>query len=298
MPDSDGIDPDLECSGNKHNGAGFTDGSATGGDTRLGNRLAVVARGMRRDKRAPRPAPRTNASARKCHGERHCARQTIARFCVIRPPDANWQLLMEFARQTEELPQAARSEYVTRRENIIALGNSGTGKTHIALGLGLATCQKGLAVGFTTAAALVNELHEARDEKRLLRLQRQLAGYKLHDRRRTELRSALTDRRRGHQAFLADSRQTQRSTAAHTASRSIPFPPQLSTSTLSVSGRTQVRTESRTPIMDTTPSVSRSTGVQPRSGEGWGRSTDRSHDGDISRKFRPACRSPRFSAAT
>jgi DNA replication protein DnaC len=56
---------------------------------------------------------------------------------------------------------------------------SGTGKTHVALGLGLAACQKGLAVGFTTAAALVNELHEAHDEKRLLRLQRQLAGYKL-----------------------------------------------------------------------------------------------------------------------
>ena len=75
--------------------------------------------------------------------------------------------------------ELARSEYVARRENVIALGNSGTGKTHVALGLGLAACQKGLAVGFTTAAALVNELHEARDEKRLLRLQRQLAGYKL-----------------------------------------------------------------------------------------------------------------------
>jgi DNA replication protein DnaC len=75
--------------------------------------------------------------------------------------------------------ELARSEYVARRENIIAVGNSGTGKTHVALGLGLAACQKGLTVGFTTAAALVNELHEARDEKRLLRLQRQLAGYKL-----------------------------------------------------------------------------------------------------------------------
>ena len=75
--------------------------------------------------------------------------------------------------------ELARSEYVARRENVIAVGNSGTGKTHVALGLGLAACQKGLAVGFTTAAALVNELHEARDEKRLLRLQRQLAGYKL-----------------------------------------------------------------------------------------------------------------------
>ena len=75
--------------------------------------------------------------------------------------------------------ELARSEYVLRRENVIAVGNSGTGKTHIALGLGLAACQKGLSVGFTTAAALVHELIEARDEKRLLRLQRQLAGYKL-----------------------------------------------------------------------------------------------------------------------
>jgi DNA replication protein DnaC len=75
--------------------------------------------------------------------------------------------------------ELARSEYVARRENVIALGNSGTGKSHIALGLGLAACQKGLSVGFTTAASLVHELLEARDEKRLLRLQRQLAGNKL-----------------------------------------------------------------------------------------------------------------------
>ena len=54
-----------------------------------------------------------------------------------------------------------------------------TGKTHIALGLGLAACQKGLSVGFTTAAALVHELMEARDEKRLLSLQKRLAAYKL-----------------------------------------------------------------------------------------------------------------------
>ena len=75
--------------------------------------------------------------------------------------------------------ELARCEYLERRENVIALGNAGTGKSHIALGLGLAACQKGLAVGFTTAAALVHELLEARDEKRLLRLQRQLAACKL-----------------------------------------------------------------------------------------------------------------------
>ena len=70
--------------------------------------------------------------------------------------------------------ELARCEYIERRENVIALGNSGTGKTHIALGLGLAACQKGLTVGFITAAALVHELIEARDEKRLLRFQKQL----------------------------------------------------------------------------------------------------------------------------
>jgi DNA replication protein DnaC len=75
--------------------------------------------------------------------------------------------------------EMARCEYVERRENVIALGNSGTGKTHVALGLGLAACQKGLSVGFTTAAALVHELREARDERRLLRLQKQLAAYRL-----------------------------------------------------------------------------------------------------------------------
>ncbi len=75
--------------------------------------------------------------------------------------------------------ELARCEYIMRRENIIALGNSGTGKTHIALGLGLAACQKGLSVRFVTASALVHELLEARDDKRLLRLQKQLASYKL-----------------------------------------------------------------------------------------------------------------------
>ena len=75
--------------------------------------------------------------------------------------------------------ELARCEWIERRENVIALGPSGTGKTHVALGLGLAACQKGLAVGFITAAALVHELMKARDERRLLRLQKQLVGHKL-----------------------------------------------------------------------------------------------------------------------
>ncbi len=75
--------------------------------------------------------------------------------------------------------ELARCEWIERRENVIALGPSGTGKTHVALGLGLAACQKGLSVGFTTAAALVSEMMEARDERRLIRFQKQMAAYKL-----------------------------------------------------------------------------------------------------------------------
>ncbi|MDO5758327.1 MAG: ATP-binding protein, partial [Rhodobacterales bacterium] len=84
-------------------------------------------------------------------------------------PSLNKMLVMELA----------RCDYIFRNENIIAVGNSGTGKSHVALGLGLAACQKGLAVGFITASALVHELLEARDEKRLLRLQKQWANYRL-----------------------------------------------------------------------------------------------------------------------
>jgi len=73
----------------------------------------------------------------------------------------------------------ARSELVERRENIIALGPSGVGKTHVAIGIGLAACQHGIKTRFATAAAIVHELIEARDEKRLLRLQRQLASHEL-----------------------------------------------------------------------------------------------------------------------
>ena len=77
------------------------------------------------------------------------------------------------------VPRLARCEYIESRENVIAIGNSGTGKTHVALGLGLAVCQKGLTVGFTTASALVNELMEARDEMRLLNMQKRLARMNL-----------------------------------------------------------------------------------------------------------------------
>jgi DNA replication protein DnaC len=71
--------------------------------------------------------------------------------------------------------ELARGEFIKRRENVLAVGNSGTGKTHLALALGLSACQNGFKVRFTTAASMVNEMIEARDEKKVLRLQKQIA---------------------------------------------------------------------------------------------------------------------------
>lgn len=72
-----------------------------------------------------------------------------------------------------------KSEPQNPRSGQCVAGLSGTGKTHIALGLGLAACQKGLKVRFTTAAALVHEMIEAADERRLQRHQKQLAAQDL-----------------------------------------------------------------------------------------------------------------------
>ena len=106
---------------------------------------------------------------RRIRAARFPATKSLDTFDFLAIPSLNKPLVM----------QLARCEYIERSENVIAIGNSGTGKTHVALGLGLAACQRGMSVGFTTAAALVHELMEARDDRRLLNLQRQLARLNL-----------------------------------------------------------------------------------------------------------------------
>jgi DNA replication protein DnaC len=101
-----------------------------------------------------------------------------AKFPVVKSLDSFEFLAIPSLNKAMVL-ELARSEFLLRRENALLLGNSGTGKTHIALALGLAACQRGHRVRFTTAAALVHELIEARDEKKLLRFQKQIAAYEL-----------------------------------------------------------------------------------------------------------------------
>ena len=121
---------------------------------------------------------------RRIKAARFPAVKSLDTFGFLAMPPVNKHLVM----------QLARCEYVDRRENVIAAGNSGTGKTHVGLGLGLAACQRGLPPGFTTAASLVHELIEARDERRLLNLQKKLARLKLLIIDELGFRPALQDR--------------------------------------------------------------------------------------------------------
>lgn len=66
-----------------------------------------------------------------------------------------------------------KGEYIQKKQNILLAGNSGVGKTHIAIALGYEACRQGLKVKFYTAAGLVNELVAAQQEYRLNRLEKQ-----------------------------------------------------------------------------------------------------------------------------
>ncbi len=107
----------------------------------------------------------SRATERRIKAAKFPVTKSLDSFDFLALPSLNKNLVVELA----------RCEYIDRQENVLALGNSGTGKTHVALALGLAACQRGYRVRFTTAAALVNELLEARDEKQLLRFQKLLA---------------------------------------------------------------------------------------------------------------------------
>lgn len=68
-----------------------------------------------------------------------------------------------------------RGDYLDARENILLVGASGTGKTHIATALGIAACGQGKRVKFFRVTELITLLMEAREERQLLRFRTQLA---------------------------------------------------------------------------------------------------------------------------
>jgi len=73
------------------------------------------------------------------------------------------------------ISQLARCEFIDRRENILFVGNPGTGKSHLAIALAAAACSKGYRVRFSRVTELVTQLIEVRDEHALLAFKARLA---------------------------------------------------------------------------------------------------------------------------
>lgn len=72
-----------------------------------------------------------------------------------------------------------RGEYLDKRENVLLIGNSGTGKTHLATALAFTACQQGRRARFFTVTGLVTQLLERREQKELERFHRQLERLEL-----------------------------------------------------------------------------------------------------------------------
>ena len=113
---------------------------------------------------------------RKENGRKRRLRE--AKFPLLKPletfkfdsaPDLDVRLIKELS----------TCEYIKKPKNIIFLGKSGTGKTHLATALGMEACKQGIRTRFVTGCGLANELIEARDEKVLGRAMKRYAGYGL-----------------------------------------------------------------------------------------------------------------------
>ncbi len=100
-------------------------------------------------------------------------RLTQARFPYLRTLDQFDFSAMPSVNKAMVL-QLATGDYLARKENVILIGNMGTGKTHTAIALALLACRQGKKVRFYTATGLINDLLEAQEQRALGRRMAQL----------------------------------------------------------------------------------------------------------------------------
>lgn len=91
--------------------------------------------------------------------------KTLENFSFAAQPSINKPMVTELV----------RCMYVEKRENVLLVGNPGTGKTHLATALGIEACGRGKRVRFWRVTELITQLMEARDERTLTRMKGQLA---------------------------------------------------------------------------------------------------------------------------
>jgi DNA replication protein DnaC len=113
---------------------------------------------------------------RKENGRKRRLRE--AKFPLLKPLDTfNFDAAGDL--DVRLIKELSNSDYIKKARNVIFLGKSGTGKTHLATALGMEACKNGFRTRFVTGCALSNELLEARDEKTLGRIIKRYAGYGL-----------------------------------------------------------------------------------------------------------------------
>lgn len=105
------------------------------------------------------------AAERRLKAAKFTAHKTLDEFDFKAQPSINKPLVLELM----------KGDYLDARENLLLVGASGTGKTHLAIALGIAACEQGQRVRFFRVTELITQLLEARDERQLLRFKAQLA---------------------------------------------------------------------------------------------------------------------------
>jgi DNA replication protein DnaC len=105
------------------------------------------------------------AAERRLKAARFPTLKSLGSFDFAARPSVNKVLVAELA----------RCEFIDKRENVLFVGNPGTGKTHLAIALAAAACSKGYRTRFVRVTELVTLLIEARDERGLLGLRGRLA---------------------------------------------------------------------------------------------------------------------------
>ena len=107
--------------------------------------------------------------------ERRAAERRLkeAQFPVVKTIDS-FDFTAQSSINAPLVRELLAGDYLVGKENILLVGNPGTGKTHLAIAFGFAACAQGRRVRFSTVTALVTMLLEAREERTRRRLHRQL----------------------------------------------------------------------------------------------------------------------------
>jgi DNA replication protein DnaC len=96
-----------------------------------------------------------------------------AKFPIIKTVD-QFNFKAQPSIKSALIKQLLTGEYIDAAENVLLIGNSGTGKTHLAIALGFAACSDGRKVRYFSVTNLVTQLLEKREERQLERFQKQL----------------------------------------------------------------------------------------------------------------------------